>query len=175
VRLHVLEREQLVPAPLDRVFAFFAEAHNLQALTPSFLRFAFETAGPIHMRPGARIAYRLSLFGVRFRWLTEIAVWEPGRRFVDVQLEGPYRRWVHTHEFAPAACGTIVRDRVEYALPLGPAGALAHRLFVRRTLARIFDHRRDRIAALVGGDRAPAEGLQAGACGASPAPSSRTR
>jgi ligand-binding SRPBCC domain-containing protein len=150
MKVHLLEREQLVARPLDHVFAFFSDARNLEMITPSFLRFAIETPGPIEMRAGARIDYRLSLFGVGFRWRTLIASWEPGRRFVDVQLEGPYRLWRHTHEFAPLDGATLVRDRVEYGLPLGPLGDVVHAAFVRRTLARIFDHRRERIAALVG-------------------------
>jgi ligand-binding SRPBCC domain-containing protein len=151
VRIHLLERSQLVRAPRPAVFAFFSDARNLEAITPAFLRFSVEADGPIPMHPGALVRYRLSLFGVPFRWLTRIEAWEPERRFVDVQLRGPYRLWRHEHRFEPRADGTLVTDRVEYALPLGPLGALAHALFVRRTLARIFDFRAERIAALVRG------------------------
>jgi ligand-binding SRPBCC domain-containing protein len=93
------------------------------------------------MRPGALIEYRLKLHRVPVRWLTRIEEWEPGERFVDVQVEGPYRLWHHTHTFEARNGGTIVRDDVRYALPLGPLGELAHRLFVRRDLERIFDFR----------------------------------
>lgn len=144
---HVLTRTQLVPRPRDEVFAFFADAHNLEAITPAFLRFRITTEGPIAMAEGARIAYRLSLFGVPFGWRTRIEVWEPGIRFVDVQLAGPYRRWRHLHAFEDAPGGTRMTDRVEYELPLGPLGAVAHALFVKRALARIFDHRGEAIAA----------------------------
>lgn len=150
MRTHVLEREQLVPRPLAEVFEFFSDARNLEAITPAFLRFRIETGGRIDLAPGTLIAYRLSLFGLPFRWVTRIEAWEPGRRFVDVQVRGPYRLWRHTHEFSPAGDGaTRVRDRVEYALPLGLAGEVAHRALVARTLDRIFDHRRERIAALL--------------------------
>lgn len=145
-RRHLLEHTQLVPAPRAGVFAFFADPHNLEAITPAFLRFRLMTAGPIPMAPGALIEYGLSLYGVGFRWRTRIEVWEPGVRFVDVQLSGPYRRWSHTHTFEDAPGGTRVSDRVEYELPLGPLGELAHALFVRRALARIFGYRRARIA-----------------------------
>jgi ligand-binding SRPBCC domain-containing protein len=148
----LLERSQLLPAPRDEVFAFFADAHNLEAITPDFLRFRVTTPGPIRMEAGARIDYRLSLHGLGFGWRTRIDVWEPGVRFVDVQLSGPYRSWRHTHAFEDApGGGTRVSDRVEYELPLGPLGDLAHALFVRRALTRIFDHRRARIAARFGG------------------------
>jgi ligand-binding SRPBCC domain-containing protein len=73
-------------------------------------------------------------------------VWDPPRRFVDVQISGPYRMWHHTHDFEPApGGGTLMRDTVRYALPLGALGELAHRLLVRRDLERIFDFRRDAV------------------------------
>lgn len=150
----LLERTQLVPAPRAEVFAFFADARNLEAITPDFLRFRVITPGPIPMAPGALIEYRLSLYGLGFGWRTRIDAWEPGVRFVDVQLSGPYRSWRHTHLFEDAedapGGGTRVSDRVEYELPFGPLGSLAHALFVERALRRIFDHRRERIAARFG-------------------------
>jgi ligand-binding SRPBCC domain-containing protein len=145
--VHLLEQAQLVPRPRAEVFAFFADAGNLERLTPPFLHFEILTPGPIAMRPGTLIDYRLSLFGLPFAWRTRIEVFEPGVRFVDVQLRGPYRRWRHTHTFADAPGGTQIGDRVEYALPLGPLGELAHALLVRRQLDAIFSHRRRVIAA----------------------------
>jgi ligand-binding SRPBCC domain-containing protein len=160
-RRHVLERSQLVPRPRADVFALFADARNLEALTPAFLRFAIETEGDIPMAPGTLIEYRLSLFGIPFRWRTRIDAFEPGVRFVDTQLRGPYRLWEHTHGFEDAPGGaTRVTDRVVYELPFGPLGDVAHALLVRRALGRIFDFRRERIEALLtsgapGGRSAP--------------------
>jgi ligand-binding SRPBCC domain-containing protein len=149
--VHLLERTQLVPRPRAEVFAFFADAGNLERLTPGFLRFQILTPAPIEMRPGALIDYRLSLFGVGFGWRTEIQAFVPGERFVDVQLRGPYARWHHTHTFADAPGGaTLIGDRVEYALPLGPLGEVAHALVVRRQLDTIFEHRRRIIEAMWG-------------------------
>jgi ligand-binding SRPBCC domain-containing protein len=148
-RLWVLERVQLVPRPREEVFSFFADAHNLEAITPGFLRFRIVTRGPIALAAGTLIDYRLSLFGVPFSWRTRIEECVPGERFVDVQLSGPYRRWRHLHAFEDAPGGTVVKDRVEYELPLGPLGTLAHALFVRGALARIFGHRAQRISALL--------------------------
>lgn len=145
LRVHRLERAQLVPRPIGEVFAFFAEAGNLEALTPPFLRFRILTPSPIAMRPGARIDYALSIAGVPFRWRTRITAWEPGVRFVDEQEAGPYAVWRHTHAFEARGDATLVRDVVEYALPLGPLGALAHAVAVRRTLRRIFDFRREAV------------------------------
>lgn len=140
-----LERTQVVPRSLEEVFPFFADVHNLETITPTFVGFQVLTPRPIAMAPGTLIDYRLRLLGVPFRWRTRIETFEPGVRFVDVQLRGPYRLWHHTHEFERRDGATVVRDVVRYALPLGPLGVLAHALVVRRTLARIFDYRRDRI------------------------------
>jgi ligand-binding SRPBCC domain-containing protein len=151
MRTHRLEREQHVSPPPNDAFEFYADALRLEEVTPPWLRFRVVTQPPIHMHPGARIDYRLRLHGVPIRWRTRIERWEPGRRFVDVQVSGPYRLWHHTHEFGPDGLGgTIIRDVVRYALPLGPVGAIAHALVVRRDLERIFDFRRDAVERLLG-------------------------
>jgi ligand-binding SRPBCC domain-containing protein len=139
---NVLEQEQLVRAARRDVFAFFADAANLERITPPFLHFEIRSPLPIAMRPGALIDYQLSLFGLGFRWRTLIESFERDAGFVDVQLEGPYRSWRHWHHFSDAPGGTLVRDRVEYEVPFGPLGALARRLFVGKQLRRIFDFRR---------------------------------
>jgi ligand-binding SRPBCC domain-containing protein len=136
--VHVLERSQRLPRPPDEVFPFFADALNLEAITPAWLHFRVLTPPPVTMAAGARLEYRLRLHGLPLRWLTRIEVWEPPVRFVDVQVRGPYRLWHHTHSFEPHGDGTLMRDRVRYALPLGPLGELAHALLVRRDLDRIF-------------------------------------
>jgi ligand-binding SRPBCC domain-containing protein len=148
--LQTLTRAQIIPGEPDDVFGFFADAFNLEAITPAWLRFRVVTPGPIDMRPGALIEYRLRLHGVPIRWLTRIEVWEPGVRFADVQLRGPYRVWHHTHSFERHSQGTLARDTVRYELPLGPLGRLAHAAFVRRDLERIFDFRRERVAERLG-------------------------
>jgi len=148
-RPHQLSRTQLVGRPLQDVFAFFSDASNLEPLTPRFLRFRILTPMPIELRAGARLDYQLSLFGVPVRWRTRITEWQPGKRFVDEQESGPYALWRHTHEFEARGASTLVRDVVDYREPLGPLGRLAHLLFVRRTVDRIFDFRRDAIARLL--------------------------
>jgi ligand-binding SRPBCC domain-containing protein len=155
-RIYRLERRQLVERPLDEVFDFFADAANLEALTPAFLRFGIRTPLPIAVRAGTHIEYALRLFGLPLRWRTLISVWEPGRRFVDEQLSGPYALWRHTHTFEAVEGGTLVRDVVDYALPFGPLGRLAHALFVGRTLGRIFAYRQSAIARLLPAESVPA-------------------
>jgi ligand-binding SRPBCC domain-containing protein len=160
---YLLQREQWVPRPVDEVFAFFADATNLEAITPPWLNFCILSPAPIAMRRGAAIVYRLRWHGLPLRWFTEIEEWEPPVRFVDVQRRGPYALWHHTHEFEPAGSGTRMRDLVRYALPLGPLGRLTHRLVVRRNLEAIFDYRAKKVTEIFGsrGERA-GEGPPAG-------------
>jgi ligand-binding SRPBCC domain-containing protein len=153
-RLHQLCRTQLVGKPLPEVFAFFSNASNLNALTPPFLHFRILTPMPIALCAGARLDYRLSLFGLPVRWRTRITDWQPGKRFVDEQESGPYALWRHTHEFEARGSCTLMRDVVDYSEPLGPVGTVAHVLFVRRTLDRIFDFRRDAVLRLLDHSRA---------------------
>jgi ligand-binding SRPBCC domain-containing protein len=151
VRVHVLEREQVLPVRRDAAWRFFQDAHNLEAITPPFLRFAVVTPGPIAMGQGALIEYRLRLHGIRIDWLTRIEIWEPGRRFVDRQIRGPYALWHHTHTFTDHPAGTLMRDRVHYRLPLGILGALAHLALVRHDLEAIFDFRAREVARRLAG------------------------
>ena len=139
--MYVLERRQIVRRPRAEVFPFFADAANLERLTPPFLGFDILTPLPIEMKAGARIDYRIRSSGVPMRWQTVIEEFVPGERFVDVQIKGPYRRWRHTHTFRDVAGGTELGDRVEYELPLGVLGRVAHRALVRRQLRAIFDYR----------------------------------
>jgi ligand-binding SRPBCC domain-containing protein len=150
MRIHTLEREQELPGTPAKVFGLFADARNLEAITPPLLRFAVVTPAPVAMGVGAFIQYRLRLHGMPMRWDTLIQAWEPPGRFVDVQLRGPYRLWHHTHELTPLEDGrTLMRDTVRYDLGFGPVGALAHRAIVRRDLEAIFDYRAERVPALL--------------------------
>lgn len=137
-----LFREQWVPRPPEEVFPFFADAHNLERITPPFLKFRILNVSTPALQNGTRIDYQLSLHGVPVRWQSLIRDWNPDRSFVDSQTRGPYRRWDHTHEFEPHRGGTILRDRVQYELPLGALGGIVAGGFVARDLAAIFAYRR---------------------------------
>jgi len=129
-----------LPVPLGELFGFFAEAKNLEKLTPPWLRFEVLTKRPITMNAGTLIDYRIHWRGIPLRWRTEIEAWEPPHRFVDRQIRGPYRLWRHEHLFIDRGNGTSIIDRVEYA-PFG--GALAQRLVVARDVKRIFAYRHE--------------------------------
>ena len=131
-----------LPAPRERVFAFFSDADNLERITPAFLNFHVRTPAPIAMASGTRIDYRLHLHGIPLRWRSEISDWDPPSAFRDTQLRGPYKQWIHTHTFEEQNNGTMVRDDVRYRLP-GPAitARLVNRLMVSRDTKKIFEFR----------------------------------
>lgn len=141
--LQKLLREVLISRPPEEVFPFFADARNLEKITPSFLRFLVKTPSPIDMYVGALIDYELRVRGLPLRWQSEITAWDPPVRFVDEQRVGPYRWWRHEHRFEAVDAGTRVIDDVEYAVP---GGWIIDALFVRRDLRRIFDFRQDALS-----------------------------
>lgn len=140
--LFQLEAELWLPRRRDEVFRFFADAFNLEALTPPWLKFEVLTTRPIEMRVGLRIDYRLRLRGLPLRWQSEITAWEPPVRFVDEQRHGPYRAWIHQHTFEERDGGTLARDMVRYDV-IG--GRLVNRFFVRRDVRKIFEFRQERL------------------------------
>ncbi len=142
VRDHRVETRMWLARTRAEVFPFFADAHNLEAITPPWLHFAVLTPAPIAMRAGALIDYRLRLHGVPLDWRTEIAAWEPPHRFVDRQVAGPYALWEHEHRFRDVAGGVVMSDSVTYRIRGGRVvdriGDLA---VARRDLRRIFEYR----------------------------------
>lgn len=152
MKIFTFECEQWLARPVEEVFPFFADARNLQAITPPWLDFQVLTPGPVEMRAGALIDYKLRIRGVPLRWRTHIKEWVPPHRFVDEQVRGPYRQWIHEHTFTARDGGTLARDVVHYAVP---GGALVDRLFVRRDVERIFAFRRATLARRFGGHSGP--------------------
>jgi ligand-binding SRPBCC domain-containing protein len=140
VRQHRFQASETLRLPRGRVFPFFAEADNLESITPPELRFKILTPLPIEMREGALVRYQLRLFGVGFEWLTRITFWDPPHEFVDEQLKGPYHKWVHRHRFTEVPEGTRIDDDVLYELPLFPLGEVAAPL-VAWQVRRIFAYR----------------------------------
>lgn len=151
-----------LPRTPEEIFPFFADAHNLEAITPGYLRFEVLTPAPITMGVGTLIDYRLRVRGVPIRWRTRIAEWDPPRRFVDEQIRGPYRLWRHEHTFVADRGGTRCEDLVTYAVPGGPVlGRVVERLWVRRDVEGIFAFRTERLEEIFGrhwGEAPPAMG-----------------
>ncbi len=140
MRIHKFESELWLPLPPEELFSFFADAANLDAITPPWLHFHIVTPPPIAMHVGALIDYRLRVHGIPLRWRTRINEWQPPHRFVDEQIRGPYRQWIHEHTFAARDGGTLARDVVRYAVPFD---FIAHGWFVRPDVEQIFQYRAD--------------------------------
>lgn len=138
---HILERRQIIERPRMEVFDFFADALNLERITPPELNFKIISTQPIDIKKGAFIDYKLKLRGIPITWKTEITQWNPPHDFVDTALKSPYKQWIHLHTFEENEKGeTIMRDKVRYRLPLEPLGDLAH-WYVKKELEYIFDYR----------------------------------
>ncbi|CAN5438513.1 hypothetical protein BH10BDE1_BH10BDE1_05800 [soil metagenome] len=138
--------EQWVPMAAADVWPYFSDAKNLEELTPGFLKFKVKSMSTPEIQEGTLIDYSLSLNGIPFGWRTRIEDWEPGKKFIDTQLSGPYALWHHTHDFVPMAGGTLLRDRVRYRVPFGWVGAMASGWKVHKDVATIFNFRRKKIA-----------------------------
>ena len=146
---HTLTRSSTIGRPLREVFDFFADAGNLERITPPELNFHIITPQPIDIEKGTLIDYSLKLRGLPMKWRTEISVWDPPFEFVDQQLSGPYKQWIHRHRFTELEKGkTLIEDEVRYRLPLEPLGDVVH-FIVRRELNYIFDHRQKTVAELL--------------------------
>lgn len=152
----VLTLSQWLALSPEALFPFFADAYNLERITPPLLRFHVLTPAPIDMKVGTLLDYRLKVRGVPIRWRTRIAGWDPPHGFIDEQLKGPYARWHHTHTFTPAVGpdgrpGTRCDDRVEYRPPGGPLAPLINKLLVQRDVESIFRYRAQVLADLFAG------------------------
>jgi ligand-binding SRPBCC domain-containing protein len=146
---HILTSRLELDRPREEVFAFFADAANLEQITPPELGLHIVTPQPNRLEKGALIDYNLSLYGVPISWRTEITEWDPPHSFVDTQLRGPYSQWIHRHTFTELAPDrTLMEDEVRYRLPLEPLGDIAH-FIIRGQLERIFDFRQTMVAHLL--------------------------
>ena len=145
----LLSARQRIPRARERVFPFFADAANLGRITPPSMGFDILTPGPIAMRAGTLIDYRIRVLGIPLRWRTLISRWDPPHAFADEQLRGPYAEWHHLHRFTPIGENTtLMEDEVRFRLPFGFVGALGVP-FVKRQLRGIFAYRRGVIERLV--------------------------
>jgi ligand-binding SRPBCC domain-containing protein len=148
VRLRTLTLEQWLPRPVEEVFGFFSDAANLDVLTPPWLHFSILTPGPIPMHQGTVIEYQIRWRWLPLRWKTVIAAWDPPHRFVDRALRSPYRQWIHEHTFEPLNGGTLMRDRVDYAVPGWVLEPLVSHWVVMPDVERIFAYRREKMRQL---------------------------
>jgi len=150
----ILKRELTIDLPRSEVFDFFSKAENLEKITPPDLGFHIVTPQPIEMSEGSLIEYRISLHGIPMSWKTLISKWDPPNEFVDEQLSGPYKEWIHRHTFIELDPNTtLIEDEVRYRLPFEPFGDIAQ-FFVERQLKNIFDFREKTVNELGSGQAA---------------------
>jgi ligand-binding SRPBCC domain-containing protein len=142
MRIFRFQSELWIARPRSEIFPFFADAVNLEQITPPWLQFHVVSKLPLEMREGAEIDYLLKIRGIPVEWRSKITAWDPPHRFVDEQVRGPYRLWVHEHRFTEKESGTSCEDHVQYS-PLG--GALINKLLVERDIRKIFAYRSEQL------------------------------
>lgn len=140
--MYTLERTQRIPISLEEAWNFFQNPGNLSKITPSEMGFETLSEVPEKMYPGLFIHYKVSpLFGIKMNWTTEITYVQEPNYFVDEQRVGPYAIWHHEHHFKEIEGGVEMLDRVNYKIPLGILGKIAHPIIVRSKLEEIFEFR----------------------------------
>src|SRR5690606_10955987 len=138
-----LFREQQLFCDLDTAWNFFSNPNNLSKITPEDMGFT------VLLQPdsdkiyeGMLIDYTVSpILRIPLNWQTRITQVDCNKSFTDYQQKGPYKYWNHFHEFIPNDKGVLMRDTVDYELPLGVLGTVAHRVMVKKKLETIFNYR----------------------------------
>ncbi|KQL56832.1 SRPBCC family protein [Shouchella oshimensis] len=142
MRVYMLKREQLLAISLDDAWAFFSSAENLQAITPSYMKFTITNSPGEHIYPGQLITYKVSpLLSIPLTWITEITQVVDQSYFIDEQRFGPFKLWHHQHHFSETEKGVKMTDIVHYSLPFHFIGQLAHSITVKSRLEEIFEYR----------------------------------
>lgn len=147
MKLYLLKEKQFLPISLSEAWDFFSNPRNLAKITPESMGFEILSDLPERMREGMIIEYFIRpLPGIKMRWVTEITHTDEPEFFIDEQRFGPYRFWHHQHLFEKTEGGIIMTDLVHYALPYGVFGRLAHSIFVKNQLNKIFRFRKKVLA-----------------------------
>lgn len=128
---------------IETAWKFFSSPHNLSEITPENMSFVvLSDIKDESIFEGMEIDYIVSpVLGIPMKWKTIISQVEDDKSFTDFQKKGPYKHWNHFHEFIPDENGILMKDTVDYELPFGVLGRIAHRLFVKEKLRSIFDFR----------------------------------
>lgn len=150
--LHSLKSVQKLPISIEQAWDFFSSPKNLKTITPDYMGFEItsDTADQ-KMYPGIIISYIVKpVLNFPMEWVTEISHVNEPNYFVDEQRFGPYAFWHHKHFFKSIDGGVEMTDIVDYKLPLGVFGEIAHVIFVRKKLQSIFDYRYKKLEELFG-------------------------
>ncbi|MEJ2543514.1 MAG: SRPBCC family protein [Calditrichaceae bacterium] len=143
--MHTLQTEVVLNDSNESVFSFFSNIENLERITPDWLNFTILRQTPIDIKKGSLFYFQIRIFKVPLKWKTEITCWEPPYRFIDEQLKGPYKKWIHEHRFIDEGNQTRMIDIVNYQVPGWFFSSLIHKLFVRNAVKKIFRYRKETI------------------------------
>jgi ligand-binding SRPBCC domain-containing protein len=147
----VFEASQTFARPVAEVFDFFCTPANLPKVSPPELHMAV-AEGPERLALGERLTVKGRRWGIPHSVTSKVIEFEPNVRFVDEQVQGPFRRFVHTHLFESLPDGgTRITDRIEYEKPGGALGLIVTQAFIEKDLRWVFDYRRQKLAELFGG------------------------
>ncbi|MCM4168310.1 hypothetical protein KCTC52924_03876 [Arenibacter antarcticus] len=151
MKLYQLRSKQILPISKEIAWKFLIDPRNLKVITPDAMGFSILSGGDRPMFPGQIIQYKVSPFpGYTTKWTTEITHVRDGEYFVDEQRYGPYALWHHKHFLTSVPEGVEMEDIIDYKLPFGLFGQLAHPSVVKPQLQKIFDYRREKLIALFG-------------------------
>ena len=153
MQFYSIKNKQHLPISLTEAWAFFSSPNNLQKITPANMNFTVtsDKKDGETMYVGQIISYTLKpLLGIKVKWMTEITYVKEGHYFVDEQRFGPYKLWHHKHTFVATPDGVDMYDDVNYVLPLGFLGTIAHALFIRKRIEEIFKYRTKVVEELFG-------------------------
>lgn len=144
--VHHLEQTQVLPISLSEAWDFFSSPRNLDQITPKDIGFKITHLPSEKMYAGQIITYKIQINGIWVPWVTEISHVDEGKSFVDQQISGPYKLWHHRHTFEPHPDGVLMTDLVHYSIGFSLLGEIPHKLFVRKQLEGIFQHRKETLA-----------------------------
>ncbi|HEY4062150.1 MAG TPA: SRPBCC family protein [Puia sp.] len=157
MKRHTLRRTQQLYCDAETAWHFFSSPNNLAQITPKSLNFVVLTKlESEEIFEGMLLDYKVTpLLGIALRWQTVIKQVTPNKRFADFQQKGPYKYWNHQHEFIPNEGGVLMKDTIEYELPLGFIGEILHRVVVKKKLQYIFDYRYEKLELLINNKKQP--------------------
>ena len=136
-------------SPPPEVFDFLCRPANLIQVSPPELNMTL-LDGPERLQLGSRVTLQGQRMGVRQKIVSEITACEPTHLLVDVQREGPFGRWVHTHRFEVSAAGTRMTDSILFEAPGGLLGFVLTNRRIEEELKWVFAYRAKRFKELLG-------------------------
>ena len=151
MKIHRLETIQNLPISQKEAWDFLSDPKNLKTITPNYMGFEILSGAAERMYAGQIIQYIVTpVFGIPTKWVTEITHVQEGSYFVDEQRFGPYDLWHHKHFINPIKNGVEMIDIIDYKIPFGFLGRIAHPLLVAPKLKEIFEYRKNALVALFG-------------------------